>query len=412
MNKISRYILVFITILAAAVALPELYWLAFEKPINAPFTMYSSQEHDFFMIKREQGETVRVDRKGNEYTRDEFEQKLPMFFSRQLAMNATLPDSLNGVAMDLHEINRARSTFRFRARDMQTPTPELYPLFESESGRANLEMPTDFFRITHRMEFLDAATNKIDERKSQMFTTVLNNRDFNYPATMIAGIPTTRKSCDEGYFVVDSKDMMYHVKMIKGEPYVRKVEVPDGLTFKHISCVDFSDKKYYAYLVSEDDGLYILTQDVYEFIRWPFDALQPETDELRIYGNLFNYTVITRRPGYQKAMALDTEYNKVDEFTETWPVRAESKQGKIASFIFPAEMRLSVPTTNYIDFYGERTKKFNWVFLNLLLVVAQIVIIRRSKLKMQKNIIDLVIVGITGIYGFIAVNFFQNKFFD
>lgn len=412
MNKLSRYILVFITILATSVALPELYWLAFEKPINAPFTMYSSQENDFFMLKREKGETVRVDREGNYYTRDEFELKLPMFFSRQLAMNGTMPDSLNGMAMDLSEINHARSTFRFRARDMQTPTPDLYPLFESESGRANLEMPTDFFRITHRMEFLDAATNKIDERKSQMFTTVLNNREFNFPAKMIAGIPTTRKSCDEGYFVVDSKDMMYHVKMIKGEPYVRKINVPEGLTFKHISCVDFSDKKYYAYLVSEDNGLYILTQDLYEFIRWPFNVLQPETDELRIYGNLFHYTVITRRPGFQKAVALDNQYQKVDEFVETWPVRAETKQGNIASFIFPAELELSIPTSNYINLYVDWTKKLNWLIMNVILVVIQVLIIRRTKLKMRKNILDLVIVGATGIYGFIAVNFFQNKFFD
>jgi len=102
----------------------------------------------------------------------------------------------------------------------------------------------------------------------------------------------------------------------------------------------------------------------------------------------------------------------VDEFTETWKEREESKQGIIASYIFPAEMRLSVPTTNFVDFYAERTRKFNWVFLNLLLVVVQIVIIRRTKLKMQKNLLDLVIVAITGIYGFIAVNFFQNKFFD
>jgi hypothetical protein len=412
MNKLSRYILVFITILAAAVALPEMYWLAFEKPINAPFIMYSSQEHDFFMIQRENNETVRVDRQGNHYTRDEFELKLPMFFSRQLAMNGTLPDTLNGIAMDLHEINHARSTFRFRARDMQTPTPGLYPMFESESGRANLEMPTDFFRITHRMEFLDAATNEIDERKSQMFTTVLNNREFNYPTKMIAGIPTTRKSCDEGYFVVDNKEMMYHVKMVKGEPYVRKINVPDGLTFKHISCVDFSDKKYYCYMIGKDNGLWILTQDVYEFVRWPFEELQPETDELRIYGNLFNYTVITRRAGYQKVVALDTKYRKVDEFSQSWPVRSETKQGKIAGFIFPAEMQLSKGTTNFVDLFAERSKGFNWLILNFLLVIGQVLIIRRSRLNMKKNIVDLVIVGVTGIYGFIAVNFFQNKFFE
>lgn len=412
MNKLSRYFLALVTILALSVALPQLYWLAFEKPINAPFTMYSSLENDFFMIRRAESGVVRTDRPGNEYTRDEFEAKLPMFFSRQLAINGTLPDSMNGVKLDLQEINHTRSTFRFRARDMATPDPGLYPLFESESGRANLEMPTDYFRITDRMEFVDAASNAIDERKSQMFTTVLDNREFNYPAKMIAGIPTTRKSCDEGYFVVDSKDMMYHVKMIKGEPYVKKIDVPEGLTFKHISCVDFQDKKYYCYLIDNDNGLWILKQDIYEFVRWPFEELIPETDELRIYGNLFNYTVITRRNGYMKVVALDSDYRKVDEFSETWPVRSETKQGRIAGFIFPAEMRLSKGTTNYIDFFVDWPGHFHWLILNLILVAAQVLIVRRSRLSLRKNIPDLVIVGIAGIFGFIAVNFFQNKFFD
>lgn len=412
MNKISRYFLVLMTILAAAVALPKLYWLAFDKPIHVPFLMYSSQEHDFFMIDRENDESVRKDRQGNYYTRDEFEVKLPMFFSRQLAMNGNMPDSLNGMDIDLQQINHARSMFRYRPRDMQTPDPGLYPLFEAESGRANLEMPTDFFRITHRMEFLDAASNEIDERKSQMFTTVLENRDFNFPARLIAGIPTTRKSCDEGYFVVDSKDIMYHVKMIQGEPYIRKIEVPDGLTFKHISAVDFMDKKYYCYMISEEDELYILTQDLYEFIKWPFEGLQAETDELRVYGNLFNYTVQTRRPGYMKVVALDNNYNKVDEYEKTWPVSSETKQGIVASFIFPGELRLSDSTTNFVDFNFELMKRLNWIYLNIVLVIIQILLIRRSKLRLNRNILDLVIVGVTGIFGFIAVNFFQNKFFD
>jgi len=34
MKNISRYFLVIIAILALVVSLPELYWLAFEKPID------------------------------------------------------------------------------------------------------------------------------------------------------------------------------------------------------------------------------------------------------------------------------------------------------------------------------------------------------------------------------------------
>jgi hypothetical protein len=411
MKKISRYILVFMTILASAVALPNLYWLAFEKPINVPFIMYSSSENDFFMLRRDK-ENIRMDRAGNEYTREEFEQKLPLFFARQLIVSGIMPDTLHGVAMDIHEINRSKSTFRFKAKDMQSPLPGLYPMFESESGRASLEMPRDFFRITDRMEFVDAETNSVDERKTQMFTTVLNNREFNFPAKKIAGIPTTRKSCDEGYIVVDNKDLMYHVKMIQGKPYIKKFDIPGGLTFKHISCVDFSDKKYYSYMISEENEVWILTQDDYEFIKFPLEGLIPETDELRIYGNMFNYTLVTRREGFLKVVALDNEYNKVDDYTESWPTRDESKQGKIASFLFPAQISLSKGNTSFINLYLERSAYFHWIILHVVLIIAQLFIVRRAGLKIKRNIIDLAVIGLTGIYGFIGVNFFQNKFFD
>ncbi len=411
MKKISRYILVFVTILAAAVALPNLYWLAFEKPISTPFVMYSSLEKDFFIIRFSE-DNVRTDTRGNIYTRDEFESKLPLYYARQLVLNGTLPDSINGVEMDLHQINYYRSFFRFRPREMFMPEPGLYPLFESESGRANLELPNDVFRISDRMEFIDAETNRIDERKSQMFTTVLNNRNFAYPATKIAGLPTTRKSCDEGYFVVDSKDCMYHIKMIEGEPYVVKIEVPEGLTFRHIVCVDFTDKKYYNYLISSENEIYILTQDDYEFIKLPVEGYDPEVDELRIFGGMFNYTIIMRREGYMKTVALDSDYNKVDEYSETWPVRGKTREGVVASTIFPFQLRLQDNNNSYINFYPEKPAGFYWIIVNIVLMLLQLFVIRRSNLKPGKNIIDLAIIALTGVYGFLAVNFFQNKFFD
>ncbi len=411
MNKISRYILVLITIMAMAVALPKFYWLAFEKPVRTPFIMYSSSEKDFIILRRE-NEIIRTDTKGNSYTREEYEQKLPLFYARQLLISGAMPDSVNGVAMDIHEINHFRSHFRFKPREMKKPEPGLYPLFEAESGRANLEMPSDFFRISDRMEFVDAVSNTIDEKKTQMFTTVLNNRAFHFPAKKIAGIPTTRKSVEEGYIIVDAKDEMYHVKMIKGKPYVKKFAVPDGLIFKHISCVDFSDKKYYCYLISNENELYILTQDDYRFIQLPFEGFDPDQDELRIYGNMFNYTMTAKREGQIKAVALNSNYEKVDEYIETWTKREETKQGKAANILFPVQLSLSSKNNSYINLYPTWPKSYGWIILNLLFVVVQVVIIRRSHLKPGKNIIDLAIVAVSGIFGFIAVNFFQNKFFD
>lgn len=411
MNKLSRYILVFIAILASAVALPELYWLAFEKPIRAPFVLYSCIDHDF-MIQDFNNGVIRMDNKGNQYTRDEFELKLPLFYIRQLLISGTMPDTINGIAMDVQTIGRARSTFRLRPKTMIAPDPGLYPMFESESGRANLEMPEDYFRIKWRMEFINAKENTVDEKKSQMFTAVLQKRGFDFPAKMIAGIPTTRKSCDEGYLVIDEKDQLFHIKMVEARPYVKKVEVPENLKFKHIECVDFKDKKYYSYLISSNNEVYILTQDEYELIKLPIEGYNAEKEELRIYGNLFYYTITSKGENYIKVTVLDNEYNKIDEYNNTWTKRSERAEGKIFSYIFPAQINMANINSSFVNFFFKKTKGYNWLILNFLLVIVQFVIVRKKGFKLQRNLIDFAVVAVTGVFGFIAVNFFQNKFFD
>ncbi|HWR99790.1 MAG TPA: DUF4857 domain-containing protein, partial [Prolixibacteraceae bacterium] len=250
MERISRIILVLVAILILAMTLPMLYLMAFEKPVRKPFILYSCIDDDFFMMRPGTPNTFE-DTRGNKYTREKYEQKLPMMNFQQLMISGVMPDTINGKAMDMHEIGRNRSFARFKPEDMNCPKPGLFPMFESQSGRANIEMPDDYFRITWRVEFLDAATNKIREEKSQLFSAALYHHGFEFPAKKIEGLPTTRKSCDEGYLVVDSSNQLFHLKMVKGKPFVKKISLPDGLKFKHILCVDFKDKKYYAYLFSE-----------------------------------------------------------------------------------------------------------------------------------------------------------------
>ena len=60
------------------------------------------------------------------------------------------------------------------------------------------------------MEFIVARTNKINEEKSQLFTEALTAEGFIFPADIIAGLPTTRKSHDEGYFITDSEGTLFH----------------------------------------------------------------------------------------------------------------------------------------------------------------------------------------------------------
>ena len=395
-----------------AIIMPKLYWMAFEKPHRSPFVMYSCINNDY-LILRTDGKTVREDTKGNTYTREEYEQKLPLMYVRQLLISETMPDTINGVAMDMHELSRAKSFYRFKPEGMITPSPKLYPLFEAESGRAQLEMPEDFFRITWRIDFINSNTNKIDEEKSQLFSAALFQKGFKFPAKQIAGIPTTRKSCDEGYLIVDSVNKLFHLKMMEGLPYVYAVDLPENLTFKHISCVDNKDKRDYAYLFSENNEIYVLTQDEYELIKLPVSDFQAETCELKIYADLFNINIIIEDDSHLKVITLDyNSYEVVDTYNEDWKSRNDRPEGKAFSCLFPAQLSMTNPNTNFINFYWTLSGGYGWILFNLVLLIIHFIIIRRRNVKLKGQITDLILVAITGIFGFLAVNTFPNKFLD
>jgi hypothetical protein len=361
------------------------------------------------MIQRSDNGLIRTDQNGNTYTRETFEEQLPLFYTRQLLVAGTMPDTIHGVAMDMHDLSRARSFFRYTPADKNSPQPGLYPLFESESGRATLEMPNDFFRITWRIEFIDADSNEIDEEKSRLFSAALYHKGFDFPARQIAGIPTTRKSCEEGYFIIDSKNQLFHLKMASGEPYVHQIKTPDGLRFQHIACVDLKSKSHYAYLFSEDNHIYILTQDEYKLIEWPIESFNANSSEMKIFGDIFNYQVAVQNEGALNVVVLNNEFKKVNEYNETWLKRGERIEGQIFASLFPFQLSLGGKTTRFKNMFLNWSTGLYWLLTNILLVILHLFIIRGKNLK--GHLLDLGFIATTGIFGILAVNIFPNKFY-
>lgn len=352
------------------------------------------------------------DTKGQTYTREEYEQKLPLMFEKQLITSGLMPNSIKGVELDMRIISREKSFFRLKVDEIDAPDPKLYPLFESQSGRAKIDLPDDFFRITWRIEFIEAATNRILEEKSQLFSGTLYRNGFTFPSKIIAGLPTPRKSCDEGYLIVDAKDQLFHLKMIKGKPFVRRVEIPKGLKFRYIKCVDFRNKDFYAYLFSEKDEIYILTQDDYQLIKWPVDGIKLSKCDLKIYGDLFNYTVVAESDDQLKAIALNKEFQVVNTYTEPVKLKKYEPEGKFFAALFPVQVSMNSVSSKFVRFYVSFSEGFNWLIVNLLFVLLHFVLLFRKKANFINQITDIAIVAATGIFGFIAVNFFPNKYFD
>lgn len=393
--------------MVTSIVLPELYWMAFDKPVKVPYVQYSCMIDDFAINNAKEG--ILSNTTGETYTRDEYEALLPLLFTRQLMIDERLPDSIKGVEIDLHKFTMARSSARIRPIDIVTPLTKLFPLFESESGRATLPFPDDFFRIDWRMEFIIANTNSIDEEKSRQFSAALYQKGFEFPAKRISGIPTTRKSCDEGYLVIDDDEQLFHIKLIKGHPYIKRVDLPKGLKFKHISCVDFKDKLFYAFLISQDNSIYTLTQDDYQFVRWPIDDYIAEEHQLKIQGDYFNYNVTLVCDSMQKSYALDKSFNVLSTYEYTWTPVQEQTVGNVSAAIFPFTLSLKNSKSQFIRLYPTLPKGIIWLVINLFFVAGQLWLIRRRETKIRKQILDLLFVAFTGLFGFIAVNAFPNK---
>lgn len=412
MVKISRYILVLIGILATAVAIPDLFWTIFRQGSSTPNIMYSNVLDDFIIVKSTDDGIVRMDTRGNIYTSDQVEELLPLMFFRQLSADGKMPDSLKGVALDHAIINRNRGSYSFMPRNINTPAPVMLPLLESKSGRVNLSLPEDMFRLKNRMEFIVASTNKIDKQKSKLFNDALIEKGFAFPARLIAGIPTTLKSKDEGYFVRDNRGDLFHLKMIQGKPFVARIDIPENMNIIHIECVDHRTSEFYAYLYTKEGEVYLLMDEIYYLQRLPIAKFDYTSEMLRVRYDVFGKTISVIGSNYIKVTRVDDIYEVSDYYEETWKPVYERDDHRMFARLFPFEIRMQVPDSRYVSFFMNFPKGHNWLLINVLFVAAAVVILRRKKRDLKKNAVDLAIILVSGIFGFVATQVFPNKFYD
>ena len=172
MKRFSIIFLCITLVLLLLWQLPWCYTFFAAKPSRTPFSMYSCVIGDFLSMGYEESVgLIRRDQSGNNYTQEQTDSILPLFYVRQLMADERFPDSLMGVPVSPRQVQITNFNFRVSAADINAPSVPLYPLLESMSGRVDLKMPDDVFRITSQgIEFIDMATNRVNDRKSDLFT--------------------------------------------------------------------------------------------------------------------------------------------------------------------------------------------------------------------------------------------------
>ncbi|MCQ4873396.1 DUF4857 domain-containing protein [Butyricimonas paravirosa] len=377
--------------------IPSLVQLTLDSSSRYPFTYYSSVINQFCYIDVENDNVQGKDMSGKEYTDAEFDRVLPMFYYRQLAMENALPDSIQGVPVDLHSIARNNFFFWYKPKDKNTPVIELYPMFESCSGKVDLENPSDMFRLKDKIEFIDMATNQVDEQKSARFQQALQRAGFTAPAQWVAGIPTSQKAYDEGYFVLDSQGRLLHVKMTNGKPFVKDTKAGETINVSCMFPMDIENKSLYGFLFDTNHTLYYLSTDGYGLVK-VLENVDPDKDRVSIMANMFFWTVVKESADGEYTYALKNEnMQQVDILFR--PAR-QSQWDKTLPYLFPFTVNFQDNTNSYVypRISGYYFPSFG---INIILTLLTFVLYRKEKSygKYLASIITL----FTGFAGFITV---------
>jgi hypothetical protein len=194
-------------------------------------------------------------------------------------------------------------------------------MLESMSGRVDLELPDDAFRITSEgMEFVEMETNTIDPDKSARFTQMMKQKGFQFPATYLSGNPTDRKEYDEGYVMLDAAKKLFHVKQTVGRPYVRAIALPEDMTPKHLFITEFPSRKWLCFLTDTDGYLWVVERDSYAVRRTEIPSFIPEEQSMLIIGNMFDWTVKVNRGTEECYYAISAQdYTLIDSMAYQTP---------------------------------------------------------------------------------------------
>ena len=325
MLRIIKLVFWALVVMLALWELPWCYNFFFTgKGASVPFTLYSSVVGEFAMLDYNDKKFSYSDRTGREYTEEQFDSILPMFYYHQLVTDGRFPETICGVSVTPRQIQISNFNYRLEPSELNKPHTGLYQMLETMSGRVDLVLPDDVFRLTDTgIEFIDMATNSVNEQKSKTFTDMMISKGFRFPAYRIAGNPTDRKEYDEGYVILDADRKLFHIKMTKGRPYCRAIELPEGMRAEYLYITEFTARTMLAFIIDTDGGFWVVNRPSYDVVKSGLPPIDPNEESVLIMGNMFDWTVTVRDDVSRRYYALSaSDYSLLDSMTYDTPSNA------------------------------------------------------------------------------------------
>lgn len=405
--RLARWSLLLLIVLVLAVWLPQLWNLVFEYRYGKTKLFYSPVREDFVYTELlgEGHDFIYRDRAGSDYTREEFEALIPFIYYKNMELWGRLPLELAGQRFDKAAIRAERQVMALDPVELPSHAPrvELFPLLESNPGRARLRFPENAFRGGERLEFINSDANRLDPDLTARFTEALAERGFAFPVQAIFGRVSILKAFDAGYFLIDDGGGLFHLKRVDGEPWVNPVALPDGLEVRHIKVAENKRREFLGFLLAEDDRLYLLGDGDYRLVPLPLPGYDSDRMELKIIFNPLYRTAIYSDQEQIHAVAMDRDFEVIALYQRTMAMARPRLVDRLWETLTPYGLSLREPESRYVALSPRlHPAPGAAIGIGLSLILAYLFLRRRGQ-SLRASAVDLIIVALSGLYGLIAV---------
>lgn len=386
--------------LTALWGIPELVKTATNDKGRYPFVYFSSIKKKLLFKEFDGRQDALHDDEGRIYSEQEYDASLPLFNYRQLTVNGEMPDTIDGLAIDAKTVRVKQMTFRYSPSEKNTPEIGLYIMYESLPKKAKLESPGDVFRLNRSIEFIDAQSNTVNIEKSEIFRAALVKAGYAFPAQWTYGNLNIRKPYDEGYFSLDAKGELYHIKMVNGRPFVRNTQIDPQIEPAFFSMQEPADKRFYGFLFDKKGNIYIIEENggSYKTVRLDIAPINLDADELMIIGNLMYWTVSVQTAQGKHFYALETESLK--QLRNAYVAAPVNRWNTFARWLFPVYPVFKDAHSAYI---APRLHFSGWQAFAVNALLAALTLIVFSRQTGRKRIFNAIYTLLFGIAGIVAL---------
>ncbi|WP_147818879.1 DUF4857 domain-containing protein [Salidesulfovibrio onnuriiensis] len=399
MVAFARISAIAVIVMVLAMVLPGLFAKSTSVRVNTPILYYSPVLERFVM----QGNRGAVDEQDNILTLRQYMCSLPFLYRTALVKWNQFPQTVGGVPVTPGEASRQLQFVRISPKDINVPSCGLHMLLESEPEGASLEMAADMFRLRDGIEFLRCETNSVDREKTEQFTSAMLQAGFTFPARAIGGEPDTRKPFDWGYFLVDDTNMLFHLRMVRGEPLCINTGKRFDQPVRSIFVKEDERREFYCAIVTQNDVFIVFCKN-YELIRLPLDGYNPDKDVVMLLTSPLNRVVQLRGEDFVQGTALDNHWKPVHRYVLHVDRTSKVERDKLASLIFPFTLEANSPFThfkplNIKHFYAWPL----WNVAGVLLCMGLYMAVYRIRFRKNPPNWELGLLAVTGLYGLIAL---------